>query len=85
VALGLALFLAQAWLAAHELEHLFHHDDEPCAICLIGTGGQAAAPSRPARPSAPAWLAASTPSLLEHRPLQRSGHRPQAARAPPAR
>lgn len=81
--LGLALLLAQGWLAAHELEHLFHEPEEPCNLCMVGLGLGAPLPV-----SAPPPMAVASDTAVERcRPgvaLHSGGYHPQAARAPPA-
>jgi hypothetical protein len=82
--LGLVLVLAQTWLAAHGLEHLFHQADEPCQTCTIGAGiggPLARAGNAPLPPPHHGADRASPASGIAPRP---HGHRPQAARAPPA-
>jgi len=82
--LGLMLVTGQAWLTAHELEHLFHEDEELCSVCVVGLGFGAPLPASVALPAAVATF-----TLPEHpgpgiAPVDRDRH-PQAARAPPAR
>jgi hypothetical protein len=81
--LGLALLLAQGWLAAHELEHLFHEPDEPCNLCLVGLGLGSPLPG-----AAPPPVAVASDTAVERCgggiARQSGGYHPQAARAPPA-
>ena len=81
--LGLALLLAQGWLAAHELEHLFHDPEEPCNLCMVGLGLGAPLPC--AAPP-PVVVASDTAAKRCGRGIARQcgGYHPQAARAPPA-
>jgi len=81
--LGLALVMAQAWLAAHELEHLFHEPEEPCGVCVVGLGLGAPLPAAALPPTTVAAATAVAGIDRGVTPHSRDYH-PQAARAPPA-
>jgi hypothetical protein len=76
------LLFAQTWLAAHELGHLLHPDDEPCATCVLATGLGAPLPASPqAIRSDAAATPADTTAPID--PIVTRPHHRQLPRGPP--
>jgi hypothetical protein len=80
--LGALLLWAQAWLATHELEHLFHHDDEPCVTCALA-GGLSGPPPAVTAAAAPPVDATATRPTAPAGPARPAPYSSQQPRAPP--